>query len=265
MSLNIRRTVIEQSFRAGVGHIGSSLSIADIVAALYGGVLRGGSDQDPDRDRFILSKGHAVLALYAALHEAGRLSTHDLNTFCTDGTAVSGHPDHELGPIELSTGSLGHGLSVGAGVALGARLSGSPSRVFVLVSDAECNEGAIWEAAMFAAHHGLGNLVAIIDANDQQALGRASEVVDMEPLPDRWRAFGWDAHEVDGNDPDALAERIESLDAATTEGEPHVIVARTTFGKGISYMESQVHWHYWPMSEELYAQAIGELDAAGAR
>jgi len=263
-SLNIRRTVIEQSFRAGVGHIGSCLSIADVLAALSGGVLRGDSDDDPDRDRFILSKGHAVLALYAALHEAGRLDTAELNTYCTDGTAVSGHPDHALGPIELSTGSLGQGLSVGAGVALGARLNGSPSRVFVLLSDAECNEGAVWEAAMFAAHHRLGNLVAIIDANGQQALGRTSDVLDMEPLPERWRAFGWDVHEVDGSDPDALAAQLEALDTAQSTGEPHVVVARTTFGKGVSYMESQVHWHYWPMSEELYEQAISELDHAGA-
>jgi transketolase len=263
-SLNIRRTIIEQSFRAGVGHIGSSLSIADVMAALYGGVLRGDGMQDPDRDRFILSKGHAVLALYAALHEIGALDTADLNTFCTDGTAVSGHPDHMLAPIELSTGSLGHGLSVGAGVALGARMSGSPSRVFVLLSDAECNEGAVWEAAMFAAHHRLANLVAIIDANGQQALGQTSDIIDMEPLPERFRAFGWDAHEVDGNDPDVLAAQLEALDTDAGGGEPHVVVARTTFGKGISYMESQVHWHYWPMSDELYAQAIGELDAAAA-
>jgi transketolase len=262
-SLNIRRTILEQSFRAGVGHIGSSLSIADVMAALYGGVLRGDGEQDPDRDRFILSKGHAVLALYAALHETGQLDAEQLNTFCADGTVVSGHPDHELAPIELSTGSLGHGLSVGAGMALGARLSGSPSRVFVLLSDAEINEGAVWEAAMFAAHHRLGNLVAIIDANGQQALGQTSDVLDMEPLPERFRAFGWDAHEVDGNDADALAAQLESLET-TPSGEPHVVVARTTFGKGVSYMEGQVHWHYWPMSEELYAQALGELDAAGA-
>jgi len=264
LSLDIRRTVIEQSFRAGVGHIGSCLSIADVMAALYGGVLRGDGGDDPERDRFILSKGHAVLALYAALHEAGRLDSTDLKTYCTDGTAVSGHPDHVLAPIELSTGSLGQGLSVGAGIALGARLSDSPRRTFVLLSDAECNEGAVWEAAMFAAHHALGNLVAIIDANGQQALGRTSDVLDLEPLPERWRAFGWDAHELDGNDPGALAAQLEALDTSASSARPHVVVARTTFGKGVSYMEGQVHWHYWPMSEELYAQALGELDAAGA-
>jgi len=234
-----------------------------VMAALYGGVLRG-EDGDPDRDRFILSKGHAALALYAALHEAGRLDGADLNTYCTDGAVVSGHPDHMLAPVELSTGSLGHGLSVGAGLALGARLSDSPSRAFVLLSDAECNEGSVWEAAMFASHHGLGNLVAIIDANGQQALGRCSDVLDMEPLPERWRAFGWDTHEVDGNDPQALTAQLEALDSTAQTGEPHVVIARTTFGKGVSYMEGQVHWHYWPLSEERYLQALGELDAARA-
>ncbi len=264
MSLNVRRTIIEQSFRAEVGHIGSCLSIADVLVALYGSVLRGDGDDDPDRDRFILSKGHAALALYAALHEAGRLDAWELESYCTDGTVVSGHPDHRLGPIEVSTGSLGQGLSVGTGMALGARLSGSPSRVFVLLSDAECNEGAVWESAMFAAHHGLGNLVAIIDANGQQALGRTGDVLDMEPLHGRWRAFGWGAHEVDGNDAEALAARLQALDTAADGGEPHLLVARTTFGKGVSYMEGQIRWHYWPMSEELYAQALGELDAAAA-
>lgn len=263
MSLSIRRTVIEQSFRAGVGHIGSCLSIADVLAALYGGVLRGTGHDDPGRDRFILSKGHAALALYAALHEAGQLELADLNSYCADGTAVGGHPDHMLAPIELSTGSLGQGLSVATGLALGGRLSDSPARVFVLLSDAECNEGAVWEAAMFAAHHGLGKLVAIIDANGQQALGRCSDVLATEPLSERWRAFGWDAHELDGNDPDALAAQLDAL-GSDDPGQPHVVVARTTFGKGVSYMEGQVHWHYWPMSEQLYTQAIGELDAAGA-
>lgn len=264
MSRNIRRTIIEQSFRAGVGHVGSCLSIADVLAALYGATLRGDGEDDPDRDRFILSKGHAALALYGALHEAGQLDSADLNTYCTDGTAVSGHPDHTLAQIELSTGSLGQGLSVAAGIALGTRLRDSPSRVFVLLSDAECNEGAVWEAAMFAAHHELCGLVAIIDANDQQALGRTSDVLDLEPLAGRWSAFGWDTHEVDGNDPDALTVKLDALDTGASRGSPHVVIARTTFGKGVSYMEGQVHWHYWPMSAEHYAQASRELDAADA-
>ncbi len=260
MSANIRRTILERSWRAGVGHIGSSLSIADLMAALYGRALRVSGQADGDRDRFILSKGHAALALYAALREAGELDDSQLEAYGTDGTALGGHPEHALGPVEFSTGSLGHGLSIGVGIALAARLRRSSSRVFVLLSDAECNEGSVWEAVMFAAHHRLANLVAIVDANGQQALGRTSEVLDLEPLVERWSAFAWDAREVDGHDPDGVARE---LDEAQGDGRPRVLVARTTFGKGVSYMESQVHWHYWPMSEDQYHRALGECEVAG--
>jgi transketolase len=256
----IRRTVLEQSKRAGVGHIGSALSIADIVAALYGEVLRIPDASDPERDRFVLSKGHAALALYAALHETGRLDTAALDTYCTDGTPLGGHPEHGLEGIDFSTGSLGHGLSMGAGAALGARLQGSDRRVFVLMSDAECNEGALWEAVMFAAHHGLANLVGIVDVNGQQALGHTHEVLDLSPLGDRWRAFGWDVHEIDGHDAEGIAATVRRLDVAS--GAPHVLMARTTFGKGVSFMEGQIKWHYWPMSDEEYAQALDEVGAA---
>jgi transketolase len=260
LARDIRRIVIEQSNRAHVGHIGSSLSIADIVAALYGGILRIPSLDDPDRDRFILSKGHAALAVYAALDASGRLEPGLLETYCGDESMLGGHPEHKLGGVDFSTGSLGHGLSIGAGAALGARLQESRRRVFVLLSDAECNEGSIWEAAMFAAHHGLANLVALVDANGQQALGYTKDVLDLSPLPDRWRAFGWDVHVVDGHDVGALTETIERLD--TTAGPPHLLVAETVFGKGVSYMESQVKWHYWPMSDDEYTQALAELAAA---
>jgi len=257
MSARIRRAVIDGSRRAGVGHIGSSLSIADVLAAVYGATLRGELD-DPDRDRFILSKGHAALALYAALMEAGHLSREQFETYCADGTVVGGHPEHALDGVEFSTGSLGHGLSIGAGVALGERLRRSPSRVFVLISDAECNEGSVWEAVMFAAHHRLANLVAIVDANGQQALGRTSEVLDLEPMRDRWLAFGWNAQEVDGHDPHALAAAFGELRADS--GPPHVVVARTTFGKGVLFMEGEVDWHYLPMSEDQYRTALADLD-----
>jgi transketolase len=256
----IRRTVLEQSKRAGVGHIGSALSIADIVAALYGGVLRIPSARDPERDRFVLSKGHAALALYAALNATGRLDQAALDTYCTDGTPLGGHPEHGLEGIDFSTGSLGHGLSIGAGAALAARLQGSGRRVFVLMSDAECNEGALWEAAMFAAHHGLANLVGIVDVNGQQALGHTHEVLDLSPLGDRWGAFGWDVHELDGHDADGIAAAVSGLDVSA--GAPHVLIARTTFGKGVSFMEGQIKWHYWPMSDEEYEQALGEVGAA---
>ena len=252
----LRRLVLEQSKRANVGHIGSSLSIVDLLAALFGGVLRGGPD-DAERDRFVLSKGHAALALYAALHLAGRVSRPTLETYCTDGTLLGAHPEHELTGVDFSTGSLGHGLSLGAGAALAARLQGSERRAFVLASDAELNEGSLWEAAMFAAHHRLGNLIALVDVNGQQALGYTRDVLDLAPLAERWSAFGWDVHEVDGHDVDGLAQTVEDLD--TGEGAPHVLLAQTTFGKGISFMESRIEWHYWPMSDEQYAEALAEL------
>jgi len=254
---DIRRSVIEHSKRADVGHIGSCLSIADLLAALYGEVLSIPDLHDPERDRFILSKGHAALALYASLERVGWLTSERLGTFCADGSPVAGHPEHALEGVEFSTGSLGHGLSFAAGSALAARLGHSRRRAFVLLSDAECNEGSIWEAVMFAAHHRLSRLVAIVDANGQQALGRTHDVLDLSPLSHRWRAFGWDVHEVDGHDPDMVAGTMQGLD--TEAGPPHVLIAQTTFGKGVSYMESKVHWHYWPMSDEQYEQALREL------
>jgi transketolase len=260
LAADIRRSIVEHSKRANVGHIGSCLSIADLLAALYGGVLDLPSLDDPDRDRFVLSKGHAVLALYAALYGTGWLSEERLESYCADGSPVGGHPEHALEGVEFSTGSLGHGLSIGAGCALAARLAGRRARTFVLVSDAECNEGSLWEAVMFSAHHRLSNLVVLVDANGQQALGYTSDVLDLSPLAERWKAFGWDVREVDGHDPDAITEEIRGLD--TSEGPPHVLIARTTFGKGVSYMESRIHWHYWTMSDEQYEDALGQVSAA---
>jgi transketolase len=253
---HIRRQTIEQAKRANVGHIGSALSIADILAVLYGGVLSVPSHDDVDRDRFILSKGHAALALYCALHGTGRLSTAQLESYCADGSMLGAHPEHRLAGVDFSTGSLGQGLSVGVGAALAARLRRSSRRVFVLVSDAECNEGALWEAVMFAAHHRLANLVAIVDENGQQALGHTRDVLDLSPLEQRWAAFGWDVAVVDGHDHAALAHAL-----GTVRGAPRVVIARTTFGEGVSYMEGQIKWHYWPMSDEEYASAVDELAA----
>jgi transketolase len=248
----LRHTILEQAHRAGVGHIGSALSVVEILGALLG-VLRG-EPGDPDRDRFVMSKGHAALALYAALHAAGRLSSEQLDSYCGDGTLVGTHPEHALAGIDFSSGSLGHGLSIGAGAALAARLQGSGRRAFVLVSDAELDEGSLWEAVMFAAHHGLGNLVAIVDANGQQALGHTADVLDLEPIGERFAAFGWDAVEVDGHDVDALAAAFEA-----GGHRPRAVIARTTFGKGVSYMEGLVKWHYWPMSDADYEQAVADV------
>jgi transketolase len=257
----IRRIVLDQSKRANVGHIGSALSVADIVTALYGGILGVRDFTDPDRDRFVMSKGHAVLALYAALHLRGWLSTERLATYCGDGSVLGVHPEHALPGIDFSSGSLGQGLSIGAGAALGARLRGSRRRVFVLVSDAECNEGSLWEAVMFAAHHRLANLIAIVDLNGQQALGYTEDVLSLTPLADRWRAFRWDVHEVDGHDVAAMTATVAGLD--TGDGPPHVLVARTVFGRGVSFMERQIKWHYWPMSDDEYRQAVAEVESAG--
>lgn len=257
---SIRRAVIEQSKRANIGHIGSSLSIADILSVLFSGPLAGMNPADPDRHRFVLSKGHAALALYGALCATGRMSREALETYCADGTQVAGHPEHVLPGVDFSTGSLGHGLSLATGAALAARLQHSSRRVFALLSDAECNEGSVWEAAMFAAHHRLGNLVVIIDVNGQQALGYTRDVLDLEPLANRWDSFGWDVEEVDGHDVEQMAVALDR--AVADESLPHVILARTVFGKGVSFMEQRIEWHYLPMSDDEYALALAELSGS---
>jgi transketolase len=257
LSTQIRRGVLEQSKRAGVGHIGSALSIADLLAAVFGGVLKGESESDPERDRFILAKGHAALALYVALHATGRLSDEALDSFCVDGSPIATHPEHVVPGIDFSTGSLGQGLSYAVGAAVAARVQGSCRRAFVLLSDAECDEGSVWEAIMFAAHHRLGNVIALVDVNGQQALGYTRDVLDLAPLSARWDAFGWDVHEVNGHDVDGLISTMESL---TGDSRPHVLLAHTTFGRGVSYMEGEIAWHYLPMSDEQYSLALSEMD-----
>jgi transketolase len=258
----VRRHILEQSKRANVGHIGSALSVVEIVCALYASTLRVESRADPDRDRFVLSKGHAALALYVVFHLKGWMTAEQLDSYCADNSLLGVHPDHRLSGIDFSTGSMGMGLGFAAGAALAARLQRSKRRAFALLSDAECNEGSIWEAAMFAAHHQLANLTAIIDANGQQAFGTTVDVLNTEPLADRWRAFGWDVHEVDGHDLRALVGALHGLNYDSDK--PHVIIARTVCGKGVSYMEHQVKWHYWPMNDSEYRQAQSEM-REGAR
>jgi transketolase len=253
----IRRIVLEQAKRAGVGHVGSALSIADIIATLYSRALRIADPDDPDRDRFVMSKGHAALALYAALYLRGWMNETQLNSYCTDGALLGVHPEHTVRGIDFSTGSLGHGLSLGSGAALAARVQGSTRRVFVLVSDAECNEGSMWEAVMFAAHHDLANLVVIVDLDGQQALGLTDQVLNLSPLCERWKAFGWDVHEVAGHDSPAMAACIDAL--TTSSGAPHVLIARTAFGGGLSFMARHIKWHYQPLSDSDYDQALAEI------
>jgi transketolase len=254
----IRRSVLEQSRRANIGHIGSCLSIADILAVLAERVLR--LDGGEERDRFILSKGHAALAWYCALYAVDRLSHEELCTFSENGTLLGGHPEHVMRDVDFSTGSLGHGLGLAAGAALAARRQSSRRRAFVLMSDAECNEGSTWESAMFAAHHRLANLVAIVDVNGQQALGYTKDVLDLSPMSDRWRSFGWDVHEVDGHDARELEQTIAGLDTQT--GPPHVLLAATTFGSGVDFMQSRIEWHYLPMNADQFAAAIAQVEQA---
>jgi transketolase len=253
----IRRAVLEQSKRAHIGHIGSSLSVIELIAMLLDGALdfdRGAGGAD--RDRFVLSKGHAALAWYCGLAVVGRLTQAQLETFGGDGTLLAGHPEHVLDGVDFCTGSLGQGLSIGAGAALAGRLQRSARRIVVLLSDAECNEGSVWEAAMFAAQHGLDNLTAIIDLNRQQALGFTKDVLDIGgTMGERWLAFGWETVEVEGHDTEALRR---ALDAPRT-GRPRVLVAHTTFGKGVDYMESQIRWHYMPMDDDEYARALEQV------
>ncbi len=263
----IRQIILEQSKRAHVGHIGCSLSVADVVGALYGGAIRIPHPDHADRDRFVLSKGHAALAIYAALFLKGWITEETLNTYCGDGSFLGVHPEHRLAGVDFSTGSLGQGLSFGVGAALAARIQRSARRVFVLASDAECNEGALWEAVMFAAHHRLANLTAIIDLNGQQALGYTESVMNLRPMHERWRAFGWDVREVDGHDADQLAHTLTAIAPDNEDGAnaPHVVLARTTFGKGVSFMESQIKWHYLPMSDNEYRQACEQVGARVAQ
>jgi transketolase len=254
----IRRTVLEQSKRAHVGHIGSALSIADMVGAAFG-VLGSRDSGDRDRDRFVLSKGHAALALYAALAEVGTLAQMDLETFCGDDSLLGVHPEHLLAGVDFSTGSLGQGLSMAVGAALAAKMQGSARRIIAIVSDAECNEGAIWEAAMFASQHRLRGLTVMVDHNHQQAFGYTADVLSSDAMVDRWRAFGWEVFPADGHDEATLA-RILRADAGD---RPRVIVAETTFGKGVSYMEGEIKWHYLPMSDSEYELAMTEIEVGG--
>jgi transketolase len=251
---DIRRTIIDQSYRANVGHIGSALSIADLVAAVIGGPAR--LEGKDDRDRIVLSKGHAALALYAALHLRGGLDDGAIDTYCADGSLLGVHPEHGLDGVDFCTGSLGQGLSLGAGAALAAKRQGSGRRVYVIMSDAELNEGAVWEAAMFAAQHKLDNLTLLIDLNGQQALGYTRDVLDLGAVEEKLANFGWSAQVAPGHDHEALGAALEPAG----DGMPQAIVAQTTFGYGVSFMESQIKWHYLPLDDEAYAKALADLD-----
>ncbi len=257
---SIRRRIIRMDAAAGQGHIGADLSEADILATLFFNILTidPGRPEDLDRDRFILSKGHGVGGLYCTLVEAGFLPENLLRTYLQFDSLLPGHPVRQKIPwIELNTGALGHGLSVGVGLAMAGRMDNRSSRVFVLTGDGELQEGSVWEAAMSAARFRLGNLVAIVDRNTLQLADRTEQVMPLEPLGAKWQAFGWDVHEVDGHDPAALIAVMSRLDPA---GEtPHVLIAHTTKGKGVSFMEDRAVWHHKVPDAGEAARALQEL------
>lgn len=263
MALRIRRHCVRMTHLGKSSHVGSALSSVDILAALYGKVLRvrPGEPQWPDRDRFILSKGHAAVGLYATLAESGFFPTNWLDTHYQDGSRLSGHVIHHGVPgIDASTGSLGHGLSIAAGLALAAKRDKMSWRTFALLSDGECDEGSTWEAALFAPHHRLDNLVAIIDYNKIQSLAPVKETLDLEPFAEKWRAFGWETREVLGHDLSALVAAFDTLPLG--HGRPCCLIAHTVKGKGVSFMENSVLWHYRPPNPEELKNALEELGGA---
>ncbi len=259
----IRRHIIASTTKAGSGHPSSSLSAVEIAVTLFfGGVMRYRPQEPgwPDRDRFILSKGHAAPLLYAVLAEAGYFPVEELQTLRRIGSPLEGHPNRKRLPaVEASTGSLGQGLSIGLGHALAARLDGRDYRVYVLLGDGEIDEGQVWEAAAAARKYKVSNLIAIIDHNGYQQTGPTSEVLDMEPIAEKWRTFGWDVQEIDGHDLDALAAAFAH---ATTAEAPSVIVARTVKGKGIEAVLKELkdeNMHGKPLPEEAAQKALALL------
>lgn len=256
----IRRSIVRMTGAAGSGHPGGSLSAADIMATLYFHELRL-NPQEPnwsDRDRFILSKGHAAPVLYGALAEKGFFPKEELLTLRKLGSRLQGHPDLKTLPgVDMSTGSLGQGISVATGVAMAGKLDEKDYRVYALLGDGECQEGIVWEAAMAAAHYKLDNLVAFLDHNGLQIDGPTEEVMSPEPLDDKWKAFGWHVILIDGHD---IASILAALDEAkNTKGRPTMIIAKTIKGKGVSFMEDQVGWHGVAPKPEQVTQALAEL------
>lgn len=257
----LRKQAVKMTGRSGASHIGSCLSIADVMAVLFNDFLELNPQQPhwDERDRFILSKGHAAAILYAALAARGFIEESELETYYADGSTLMGHASHKVPGVELSTGSLGHGFPVAAGLAYAAKLASKDHLVVALLSDGECDEGSVWEAAMFAAHHKLDRLIAIIDYNKIQSLNSTFETLDLEPFADKWVSFGWSVFELDGHDHGAIKRTLDT--ARLTHKGPTCIILNTTKGKGVSFMENSVLWHYRsPQGEELEA-AMSEVEA----
>jgi transketolase len=258
----IRLRDLRMVYEAGLGHIGGEFSAIDVLTTLYFGVLRYDPNRpdDPGRDRFVLSKGHSAAALYVTLAEAGYFPADELSTFQGQLSRLGGHPDRtKLPGVETNTGPLGHGLPVAVGIALAAKLSGAGYRTFVLTGDGELQEGSMWEAAMAAGHFGLDGLTVIVDRNGLQQGDRTESTVRLEPLADKWRAFGWSVREVDGHDHAAL---LEVLGGGPAEpGRPTCVIAHTHKGHGVSFISDQVGWHHHVPTGDEYARAVAELQA----
>jgi transketolase len=263
-SLRYRRELLQYIKGAGTGHTGGSLSCVDLLNVLYNRVLRVTPDTftDPQRDRYVQSKGHSVEALYVVLADQGFFPVEALETLCAYGSHFVGHPTRKVPGIEQNTGALGHGLPICVGMALGGKMDCADYRVFTLLGDGELAEGTNWEAAMSAAHYELDNLVAIVDRNRLQITGPTQEVCGSEPLAEKFAAFGWAVREQDGHDLVALEARLQEVPFET--GKPSVLIADTIKGKGVSYMENVGLWHHGVPDDDQYATALEELDAAMA-
>ena len=260
----IRRNGLEMTHLSRGSHIGSVLSVAEIIAVLYTSVLNVDpkDPKKPDRDRLILSKGHAGSAVYAALAETGFFPVEQLKTHYANGSILSGHVSHKGVPgVEVSTGSLGHGLGVGVGMALGAKMDGAQWRTYVVLGDGECDEGSVWEAALQAAQYKLDRLIAVIDYNHMQSLATVDETLRLEPFEQKWKDFGWNALSVDGHDTDALQKAFDWAKENAGSRKPSVILAHTVKGKGVSFMENNILWHYRTPQGEEYDAALKELEA----
>jgi transketolase len=259
----LRRTILRMAFAGSTVHVGCAFSIVELLAVLYRAHLRFDRRDPrwPGRDYLVLSKGHGVMAQYACLYELGWLTDDQLDRYFGDGTALKGLSDAHVPGLEVTSGSLGHGLPVGVGLAYAARRLGTGQRCFALAGDGEMNEGTMWEALLFARQQRLANLTLIVDANGFQAMGRTDEVLDLEPLADKLRAFGLETREVDGHDERAIDAALAELGRHPSPG-PRAVVARTTKGKGVSFMEGDNAWHYTRLTRETYGAALAELDAA---
>jgi len=261
LAKKIRIHALVMANLGGGSHIGSALSIADILAVLYKDILNinPNNPKMESRDRFILSKGHAGAAVYAALAETGFFPVAELKTHYQNSSKLSGHVSHKNVPgVELSTGSLGHGLSVGVGMALAAKLDNKKHRIFVLLSDGECDEGSNWEAILFASHHKLNNLIAIIDYNKIQSLAPVKDTVALEPFKQKWESFNWNVVEVDGHDHKEIHTSLKF--ESNNINRPTVLIAHTIKGKGVSFMENTVLWHYRCPKGKEYEDALKELE-----